>query len=803
MAGISTQINMIDNLTPVLQTQYTAMMQVNSAFDTASGTMSGFEWVSPPAMEFFSGNDLDRFKLEMDSANSMLARMNATQQSISEQAAAMNIFPPNALSDISNMGARIAGLQSQIEAAQNSRIEAVGVRQANVEMEELRRQISDAVNVQDSMNAALRNMDASGASVAYARLNNIVNDTERNIRDNINEQAAFNEEIANGENAASGLKKMLAGVVGVFTVRAAVGWMRQAVNTTNENIRVEQRLASVMANRGATYEEFVALQQRAAQIQQNSAISGTSMMGAANELARYVGSVEAIEVMMDSLADFASGTGNVFGATVQDMASYAQYFTQAMAGNYRMLERRAGVHLTETQKQVIRYGNDMQRALMIQEVVNQSWGGLAEQMAQTPEGMQVAISNAISDIRSNIGAQLMPVVMVLFRSIQNNMPQIERSIRATIPIIQAIVGLLVLTANAAFSVSDVIANNWGWIQPTVLGIAGALTAWKIATVALATYKRVLTINLIALNTAIKANPIGLLVMLIAGAIAATIAWINRIGGLHMAWLYLTSSMLTTWDWLRIGFLSGVYWVIDSFIWFEMRLTEITTSIVDSFADMRLNALEHMQSMAQDIIGPLNNLIEARNRFMPSWLQSDTIELTFATQMRYDNTAERQARNAAMEQRRAEIEAGIEARATTIDHMRQNAGIARAERLAEIEALRASQESKDYGLTHTDFLNMNFYGEGFGTLGQNVSDIAANTGEMANISGENLKYWRDIAERDYINRFTTARVNLQIAGISNTINYETDLKDVVDYIVEETEEALLVAAERVNDYHGAI
>ncbi len=67
------------------------------------------------------------------------------------------------------------------------------------------------------------------------------------------------------------------------------------------------------------------------------------------------------------------------------------------------------------------------------------------------------------------------------------------------------------------------------------------------------------------------------------------------------------------------------------------------------------------------------------------------------------------------------------------------------------------------------------------LGGDVSDIAGNTGSMAKsleISGEELKYLRDIAEREAINRFTTAEVKIDLTGMTNKIEGTTDIDGVI-------------------------
>ena len=184
---------------------------------------------------------------------------------------------------------------------------------------------------------------------------------------------------------------------------------------------------------------------------------------------------------MGSLADFAAGAGKIFGATAEDMAAYAEYFTQAMAGNYRMLERKAGIHLTEAQQQVMQYGDDMQRALLIQDIVNLfkiAWG--------------TGPPNPPPDVhaRTRFFAN---VFVILGYSKMNNM------IMGLVPAIQFIIGLVAEMIDIAFAVASVIMDNWGMIAPLIWGIAAAFAAWKLITIVLTIKKLILTAAILRLG----------------------------------------------------------------------------------------------------------------------------------------------------------------------------------------------------------------------------------------------------------------------------------------------------------------
>ena len=65
--------------------------------------------------------------------------------------------------------------------------------------------MNQAVQAQNELNHAMQNMDVSGANNAYLRLSQTVSGTERYIRDNVDEQGRFNQQISEGAGQANQL----------------------------------------------------------------------------------------------------------------------------------------------------------------------------------------------------------------------------------------------------------------------------------------------------------------------------------------------------------------------------------------------------------------------------------------------------------------------------------------------------------------------------------------------------------------------------------------------------------------------
>lgn len=76
----------------------------------------------------------------------------------------------------------------------------------------------------------------------------------------------------------------------------------------------------------------------------------------------------------------------------------------------------------------------------------------------------------------------------------------------------------------------------------------------------------------------------------------------------------------------------------------------------------------------------------------------------------------------------------------------------------------------------------------------LSGIAGDTASISDsldVSEEDLKYLRDIAEQEAINRFTTAEIKVDMSGMSNTVHNTNDLDGIVDGLTTRVLQAMEV------------
>jgi hypothetical protein len=84
------------------------------------------------------------------------------------------------------------------------------------------------------------------------------------------------------------------------------------------------------------------------------------------------------------------------------------------------------------------------------------------------------------------------------------------------------------------------------------------------------------------------------------------------------------------------------------------------------------------------------------------------------------------------------------------------------------------------------------------VAENTGNTADNTSKIAKsmeITSEDIKYLRDMAERDSVNRYTTASIKVDMTN-NNNVNSDMDLDSITEHLRSTVEEQMNAAAEGV-------
>nr|WP_304956008.1 tape measure protein [uncultured Acetatifactor sp.] len=782
-------------------------------------------WQSP-ALDVFGGSGIDRFRQEVQSTDAMLERLCSTQDAIARQAYNTSIFPPEAFRDLNAMAVRIDGIRGRIQQIEGNPLN-MGTDAANAELEMLRGQLEQALREQQDLNRAVEDMDVQAANESYLRLQQAIGDTERHIRDNVDEQGRFNRQIEEGANGADGLMGAIKGAVAAYatlhTLSNALGLSDQLTSTTarldmmNDGLQTTQELQDMIflsAERARGSYQATADAVSKLGLMAGDAFSSSeeviAFMEQVNKQFRIAGTEAAgIDAAMLQLTQ-AMGSGVLRGEEYNSILEQAPNIIQAIAD---YLEVPKGELKDMAAEGIITA--DIVKAAMF--AAADETNAKFESMPKTFEQIWTSFENH---------------ALMAFQPVLERMNEIGNS-EAFQVIVDNAIGALSAVAGIALEIFDLmvggaqlVADNWSWLSPIIYGVAGALAVyygWQMAVnaidliskgihVAMAVAQMIhaaatgaLTAATAAeiaaqngLNAAMYACPVTWIIIAIIALIAilyAAVAAVNHFAGTSVsATGIICGVFMVAAAFIGNLFVTLINFVIDLFVvlwnfiaafvnFFGNVFTDPVGSIARLFFDLVdciLGLLESLASAIDTIFG--SNLAGA----VSGWRDSlgGWVDGTFG--------------------QGEEIMAKMDASSLHLGRFEYkgawDAGYSFGRGIDE--SIAGFDPASLFGTNIPDagsYTNLSSYGAGMEGIGSGVEDIAGNTGAIADsmeITGEELKYLRDIAEQEAVNRFTTAEINIEQTN-HNTIKNGMDLDGIMSGMTDMVNEAIDISTEGVH------
>lgn len=790
---------------------------------------------SSPTMPTFTNTGIERFEQEVQSANSMLEQLSGTQAAIAAQAARTNVFPANMVNDMDAMQSRIQGIQQRIQAIENNPLN-MGTDRASAELEGLRSQLDQAIQAQNEMNSAMERMDVSAANSAYMRLSQTVSATERYIRDNVDEQGRFNREINEGVHSANNLMDSIKGMVAAYATVQTIG---EIIGLSDTMTQTTARLDLIVDDGGSVED-----------LQNKIFLSAERARGS------YLATADAVSKLgmqasqafssNDELIAFTELLNKQFvnaGTSAQGIDSVMLQLTQSMAAGVMQ-----GEELNAIMDNASIIVQDIQRYLQeVQGIDASNIKELASEGIITAEVIKNAMFYAADE--TNAKFETMPktfgqvwqsfqnTALMAFQTVLNRMNDFANSEAFNAFIMSAQEAMLIL-AGIVTSIFDMIGaigtfayENWSIISPIIWGIIGALAIYaaylaitKAAELASAAGKIILCVASYAhaaatgaeasataaataaqygFNAALLACPITWIIILIIALIAlfyAAVAAVNKFAG--------TSVSAT-------GIICGVFMVAAAFIGnlfvalinFVIDIFVVLWNFIAAFANFFGNVFN-------DPVGAIARLFFDLVDTVLSLLQSlaSAIDTIFGSNLAGAVQGWRDSLGGWVDStfgQGEEIMAKLNAEDLHLDRFEYSsawdAGYSFGEGIDESIANFDPSSLFDTNVPGAgDYADLSGYGSdlgGLGGIGSGVDDIAGNTGAIADsmdITEEDLKYLRDIAEQEAVNRFTTAEISVDMSGMQNTLNNTADLDGFVSNLTDAVNEAVDSMAEGVHD-----
>lgn len=682
--------------------------------------------------------------------------------------------------------------------------------------------------VQRASGRAVDTAQIQAARAALVEANREVDDMAEGYRRAAQQEEVLNKGLRNGTSAADGLLGKVKGIVATL----AAGAGAKALLGLSDKLTSTTARLSFLVDDGGSVDELEqkimasAQRSRAAYLDTASAIAS---MGA-NAGRAFESNDELIAFMEQVNKQFVIG-----GATAEGQSAAMLQLTQAMA---------AGALRGEELNSILENAPGIARAI-------ESYMGVAEGSIKSyaEEGLITAdvVKNALLSVADETNAKFesMPMTwaqictkmqntaLAAFEPVLTRLNQVANSAQFNTVIDGAINGLAML-ASVATGVLDLLINgasfvvdNWSWISPIVYGLVAAFIAYNAvalitnginAAMALAEGVKAAALMMstgatfaqtaaqYGLNAALAACPITWIVVAVIALVAA---------------IYAACSAIAKFTGIaNSGFgviAGGINVVVQFFVNLGLTIANIALGIWNALGACAQNigiafsnVISGVQAWFYNLLSTALTVVagicEALNKL--PFVEFDYSGITNAA----SDYAAKAAEASGNIQDFVSVGDAFNEGMSTFDTWQDgwvgdafNAGANWGDGVASgISDAVGGLFDMDLGAA-TDYgaggLGTGGYGDfAMDDLLGNTGQTAANTGAAADAlstSTEELEYLRDIAERDAINRFTTAEVRIDMTGMTNRIEGGADLDGVISTLTDGFTEALLTAAEGVH------
>ena len=776
------------------------------------------------SLEVFTNSGVERFEQEVQSANNMLNTLNQTQERIVQTAADMDFLPPGGFTDLSNMQSRLQAIQQRIQTIESNPLN-MGTDTANAELEQLRGQLDQAVQEQQNLNRAVDNMDVQAANEAYLRLSQTIGNTERYIRDNVDEQGRFNREIEEGTNEANELMQTIKGAVTAYatiqTLSAALNLSDQLTSTTARLNLMNDRLQTTQDLQNMIY--LSAERARGSYQATADAVSKLGLMAGD----AFSSSEEIIAFMEQVNKQF-----TIAGTEAAGIDAAMLQLTQAMG---------SGALCGEEYNSILKQAPNIIQAIAdYMEVPKGQLKDMAAEGLITADIVKAAMFAAADDTNakfeqmpktfSQIWTSFQNTALMAFQPVLQRMNEIANSeafqgfVNNAIEALSMVAGIALEIFDLLVGVAEIVGENWSWLSPIIYGVAAALTVYYGAmllynavtgistaiTAAKAFMEKVHAASLAmetgatfaataaqyGFNAALLACPITWIIILIIALIAlfyAAVAAVNKFAGTSVS----ATGIICGAFMVALAFIGNIFvalWnlVVDVFVLIYNLVATVANFIGNVFTDPIGAVCRLFFDLADTVLGILQALASAIDAIFGSNLAGSVQGWRDSLGGWVDETFgkgdEVMAKMNADDMKLGRFEYGAA----------WDAGYSFGEGIDESIANFDPSSLFDTNVPGAgDYADLSNYGAG---LAGDVGDIAGNTGaikDSMDITEEDLKYLRDIAEQEAINRFTTAEITIEQTN-HNTVSGKMDLDGVVDGLTGAVNEAVDIIAEGVHE-----
>ena len=604
---------------------------------------------------------------------------------------------------------------------------------------------------------------------------------------------------------------MVASLGGIFLIRQGASFIGECNEKVSQLHQAETKLTEVMgAMQGAGTSQVNMMKNLASEISGYGVVGKTALINGAQQASTYFHQTDAVKTLLPKMADLAVQMHGV-NVTNEDMVNIGNMTGKVMTGQVGAL-RRAGISFTDYQEKVMKNGTEMEKANMLAQVIEQNVGKMNETMAKTPEGVMARNQNDFNAVKTTIGEQVQPAIVSMFNAIHNNLPTIQLLAtgfgNAAVLVMGAITGII----NIGTQMINFFKSNWTLIEPIIWGIVAALIVYN-ATMGigwLTTLKDIgakalhvvssaastaaiiaMTFAQEGLNAALSLCPLTWIIIAIIAVIAAiylVVAAINKVQnktrsatGVIFGVVASAGAAIINVGIGTINAIIQAVWSIfvQPFIGIIEWILNVTNGGFDSFGGAVANLIGQIISWFLSLGKVVTKIIDAI--FGTDWTSGLTsLQDTVTSWGKNENSIT------------------LNKEAPSIDY-RINYGDAYGKGYDLGKGVENKVKNTFGNLFKKGETKDKDYSYGTDAITNNTAETAANTAKTSDsldITNQQLKYIKDYAEQRAINRFTTAKISVDMSNVINGSS-KADMEGIVTHLKTRLEEEMSAVAEGVH------
>lgn len=346
----------------------------------------------------------------------------------------------------------------------------------------------------------------------------------------------------------------------------------------------------------------------------------------------------------------------------------------------------------------------------------------------------------------------------------------DKFLAAVVAIKSGLIGIFNLIEkifNIIAVIGEFISNNWGMIEPLIIGIAGAFLIFNTQLIATSIASKLSIANLQTLWATLLANPFAMVAVAVGAIIALIYKWIKSVGGIQNAWEIAQSAILVASQALKIGFFTSIFAILGLIDKLKYAWSIASVAISNFLGDLKVNVLEILQNMINGAIDLINKFINTVNK-IPGVNIGLVSKLSFASTAAVENEANRQARAGDLDRQDAWMQQLHKERAEDLQAMKDEMNVltsnlasvyasSKSDALRKAENIAGDMTLDEYSANDAYYQKM-INAAGNPTIAGGQLDSIK---DAITITDEDIKLLKDVAKTEFINQYTSLKPEMKV------------------------------------------